>query len=196
MMAAARSTVRSVAPQLASPGEVLRKANSLLLSAMPNSMFVTCAYAILDPSSGWISFANAGHSLPCLLAKQGVVELRATGMPLGLMPDMAYEELNVKIEPGDSLLFFSDGLIEAHNGSSDMLGVRNLTAILEAVPHQANLIMHILDAWDAFRGQAGEQEDDLTLVSLEYKVEGKFLGEAIQSDRAAAIEKYTMVDVA
>jgi serine phosphatase RsbU (regulator of sigma subunit) len=176
MMAAARSTVRSVAPQLDSPGDVLRKANTLLLSAMPNSMFVTCAYAILDPVSGWISFANAGHSLPCLLAKQGVVELWATGMPLGLMPDMEYEELNLKIEPGERLLLFSDGLIEAHNGSSDMFGVRNLRATLEALPHQANLIMQILDAWEAFRGQAGEQEDDLTLVSLEHKVEGELIG--------------------
>jgi serine phosphatase RsbU (regulator of sigma subunit) len=78
-------------------------------------MFVTCQYIMLDPATGCMQFANAGHNLPYRRTQNGVLEMRATGMPLGLMPDMTYDEKEILITPGESVLFYSDGLVEAHN---------------------------------------------------------------------------------
>jgi serine phosphatase RsbU (regulator of sigma subunit) len=77
-------------------------------------MFVTCFYAILDPKSGALSYANAGHDLPYLWRGGGdCEELRARGMPLGLMPGMGYEEKETTLQAGEAVLFYSDGLVEA-----------------------------------------------------------------------------------
>jgi serine phosphatase RsbU (regulator of sigma subunit) len=75
-----------------SPGEVLRQVNETLVARIPSNMFVTCFYAILDPNSGSFTYANAGHDLPYLHRGRGdAEELRARGMPLGLMPGLGYE---------------------------------------------------------------------------------------------------------
>src|ERR687894_425503 len=76
-----------------SPGEVLSQVNETLFARIPANMFVTCFYAILDPNSGRFTYANAGHDLPYLRRTDGdvVEELRARGMPLGLLPGMGYE---------------------------------------------------------------------------------------------------------
>jgi hypothetical protein len=93
-------------PQLAarsvdssSPGGVLSQVNEALIARIPPNMFVACFYAILDPRSGSLSYANAGHDIPYLHRRNGEVEeLRARGMPLGLMPGMGYEEKEVTLE--------------------------------------------------------------------------------------------------
>ena len=90
VMAAARSMLRAVAQASESPGDVLRRANDPLASDIPTNMFVTCFYAILDPDSGSLRYANAGHDLPYLHRNGDAEELRARGMPLGLMPGMSY----------------------------------------------------------------------------------------------------------
>ena len=89
------SMLRAVAQALgsSSPGEVLSRVNETLLARIPPNMFVTCFYAILEPKSATLSYANAGHDLPYLRHSDGdAEELRARGMPLGLMPEMSYEE--------------------------------------------------------------------------------------------------------
>ena len=92
MMASTRSTLRAVAQASESPGDVLSRVNDPLATDIPSNMFVTCFYAILDPKSATLSYANAGHDLPCLHRNGEAEELRARGMPLGLMPGMSYEE--------------------------------------------------------------------------------------------------------
>ncbi|MDQ3891345.1 MAG: serine/threonine-protein phosphatase, partial [Actinomycetota bacterium] len=96
-------------------GDVLRRANDPLATDIPTNMFVTCFYAILDPNSGSLRYANAGHDLPYLHRNGDAEELRARGMPLGLMAGMSYEEKEIVLEAGDSALFYSDGLVEAHD---------------------------------------------------------------------------------
>src|SRR3712207_3526104 len=99
-----------------SPGEVLSRVNEAFLARSPPNMFVTCLYAILDPESGRLLYANAGHDLPYLRRHTGEAEeLRARGMPLGLMPGMSYEEKETILESGEAALFYSDGLVEAHD---------------------------------------------------------------------------------
>src|SRR5919106_7075657 len=83
-----------------SPGEVLTRVNQTLLARIPQNMFVTCFYAILDPKSGTLRYANAGHDLPYLHRNGNAEQLKARGMPLGLMPQMGYEEKETILEAG------------------------------------------------------------------------------------------------
>src|SRR5215216_4328736 len=93
-----------------SPGEVLAQVNETLFARIPPNMFVTCFYAILDPHSGTLRYANAGHDPPYVRRRGDCEELRARGMPLGLMPQMSYEEMGTDLEVGEAVLFYSDGL--------------------------------------------------------------------------------------
>ena len=115
VMSSTRSMLRALARASNSPGEVLDQVNDLLVTDIPPNMFVTCFYAILDPKSASLTYANAGHDLPYLHRNCDAEELRARGMPLGLMPGMSYEEGEASLTEGDSVLFYSDGLVEAHD---------------------------------------------------------------------------------
>src|SRR5918992_2123014 len=108
--------LRLAAQSYSSPGEILQRVNEALVPNIPTNMFVTCFYAIVDSKRGSLSYANAGHNLPCCSHdEQAATELKARGMPLGLMPRMSYEEREAVLVPGESVLFYTDGLIEAHN---------------------------------------------------------------------------------
>ena len=100
MMASTRSTLRAVAQASESPGDALSRVNDPLATDIPANMFVTCFYAILDPKSATLSYANVGHDLPYLHRNGEAEELRARGMPLGLMPGMSYEEGEVSLGEG------------------------------------------------------------------------------------------------
>jgi len=169
--------LRSTARGSGSPGRVLQQVNELLVREIPPKMFVTCLYAILDPKTGRLRFANAGHNLPYRTrngARNGAhngsgqaVELRATGMPLGLMSGMVYEEVETTIEPGECLVFYSDGLVEAHNSHREMFGNARLQAILSQGAAQCpSLIQRLLSELESFTGRGWQQEDDVTLLTL------------------------------
>ena len=166
VMARTHSILRGDAPRLGSPGRVLEHANALLVAEMPEKMFVTCLYVVLDPATGHIVYANAGHNLPYVRTRRGVFELRATGMPLGLMPDMAYEEREAQIGPGDNILLYSDGLVEAHDQDGDMYGFPRLRADVDLDLAGSPLLDELLDRLQRFTGPGWEQEDDITLVTL------------------------------
>jgi serine phosphatase RsbU (regulator of sigma subunit) len=146
---------------------VLEQVNNLLYAETPERMFVTCFYAILEPACGKMRYANAGHDLPYRRTCGTVVELRASGMPLGLMPDMHYEEGEVQISHGDSILFYSDGLVEAHNAQREMLGFPRLQALLTEHTDGKSLIDRLLSDLNNFTGEGWEQEDDVTLLTLQ-----------------------------
>jgi serine phosphatase RsbU (regulator of sigma subunit) len=167
VMASVRSLMRGIARQGMGPGEVLRKVNELLIPTMPKSMFVTCLYAVVHRDNGLIQFANAGHPLPISLVGGDVRELRAVGMPLGLMPDMDYEEQQAQIERGECMVLYSDGLVEAHDMSQQMFGVPRLKQILCELHNRSGVIDSLLDEWRDFNGVEEEQEDDMTLVTLQ-----------------------------
>ena len=121
VMANTQSVLRAAAQREGvTPGRVLAEANGALRAYVPPNTFATCFYAILDPQNGRLVYANAGHDLPYSWQRGGGSrELGATGMPLGLMPDMSYEEQEATLEVGDSLLFYSDGLVEAHASTGE-----------------------------------------------------------------------------
>lgn len=167
VMATTRSILRSAAQEELSPGLVLEKANDLLFPDIPARMFVTCFYAILDPESGHLHYANAGHDLPYRWLEGEVAELRATGMPLGLMPGMQYEEKEAQLAPGESILLYSDGLVEAHDPQRDMFGFPRLITLLGAYEGEATPIDYLRAELSTFTGDSWEQEDDITLVTLQ-----------------------------
>ena len=167
VMSATRSVLRASAQRLIEPGEVLERVNEHLCPDMPEKMFVTCLYGVLDPGTGHLRFANAGHDLPYVKTADGIVELRARGMPLGLMPGMAYEEKEAILEPGESVLLHSDGVVEAHDPDRDMFGFPRLKQTMSDVAGGQALIDRVLRELDSFTGPGAEQEDDITMVTLQ-----------------------------
>ena len=166
MMASARSTLRAVAQACESPGDALRRVNDPLATDIPQNMFVTCFYAILDPKSGTLSYANAGHDLPYLWHGGDCEELRARGMPLGLMPGMSYEEKEMVLDAGETALFYSDGLVEAHDPEGEMFGFPRLRALIAEHGEERSLGEFLLEELYSFVGEGWEQEDDITLLTL------------------------------
>src|SRR5215203_865762 len=168
LMASTRSVLRAVAQRGgAAPGRVLAEANEILYPDIPPNTFVTCFYGILDPKNGHLSYANAGHNLPCRRHNGQADELRARGMPLGLMPGMGYEEKETVLEVGDSTLFYSDGLIEAHNSEHEMFGTPRLRSLLtEHATDAMDFAAFLLEELEQFTGEGWKQEDDITLVML------------------------------
>jgi serine phosphatase RsbU (regulator of sigma subunit)/anti-sigma regulatory factor (Ser/Thr protein kinase) len=167
VMATTHSILRAEAPRLVAPAKVLERANDLLVVDIPANMFVTCLYGVLDPASGTLRYANAGHSLPYVRTAGGVVELQATGMPLGLLPEMTYEEKESVLARGDTLLLHSDGLVEAHDPERRMFGCPRLVDLVGRGPGGHDLIGRLLADLGGFTGPGWEQEDDITLVTLQ-----------------------------
>jgi len=150
-----------------SPGEVLAQVNEALLARIAPNMLVTCFYAILDPESGSLTYANAGHSLPCCRRQDAATDLSARGMPLGLMPKMSYEAKETILGPGEGVLFYTDGLIEAHNPQGEMFGTPRLRKLLSHhLMGEADLSATLLEELYSFVGEGWEQEDDITLLTL------------------------------
>jgi serine phosphatase RsbU (regulator of sigma subunit)/predicted ester cyclase len=149
-----------------SPGKVLEQVNETLFARIPPNMFVTCFYAVLDPKSASLRYANAGHDLPYLCRNGEAEELRARGMPLGLMPEMRYEQKEIELDAGEAALFYSDGLVEAHDPRGEMFGFPRLRELVAEHGEKKSLEETLLEELYSFVGEGWEQEDDITLVTL------------------------------
>jgi serine phosphatase RsbU (regulator of sigma subunit)/ketosteroid isomerase-like protein len=168
VMSSTRSMLRALARASNSPGEVLEQVNDLLVTDIPANMFVTCFYAILEPESGRLRYANAGHDLPYIhRGRVEAEELRARGMPLGLMPGMSYEEKEIELDVGEGVFFYSDGLVEAHDPKGEMFGFPRLRALVAQHAEERSLGDFLLEELYSFVGEGWEQEDDITLLTLQ-----------------------------
>jgi serine phosphatase RsbU (regulator of sigma subunit) len=166
VMATTCGMLRLAAQSYSSPGVMLQRVNEVLCPYIPANMFVTCFYAILDSESGLLRYANAGHDLPYLHHDGKAKELRARGMPLGLMPGMHYEEKEIVLQKGDSALLYTDGLVEAHDPQREMFGFPRLQALVSEHGEEESLEEALLEELYSFVGEGWEQEDDITLVTL------------------------------
>jgi serine phosphatase RsbU (regulator of sigma subunit) len=176
VMANTRSVLHAVAVSAGkrgheSPGKILAQANNLLCEDMPMNMFVTCQLALLNPRSGLVTFANAGHNLPYQRTAHGTIQLHATGLPLGLFTNINYEDKETILGHGESLLMYSDGLTEAHNPQGVMFDYPRLCKLLEYQPGEEplvgdDLIRFLMQKLAEFTGPNLEQEDDVTLLTL------------------------------
>jgi predicted ester cyclase len=148
-----------------SPGEVLERVNEALVARIPANMFVTCFYAILEPESGRLLYA--GHDLPYVWQSGEAEELRARGMPLGLMPGMSYEQKEIVLDVGEGVFFYSDGLVEAHDPKGEMFGFPRLRALIAEHAEEGSIGNFLMEELYSFVGEDWEQEDDITLLTLE-----------------------------
>jgi sigma-B regulation protein RsbU (phosphoserine phosphatase) len=157
-----------MARHLAGPVELLLGLNRKLYQELEPGMFVTMLAAVIEPESGTLEFACAGHPSPLLRAPDGKVsELTNPGaLPLGAMADTPFREHTTTLVPGSCVLFYTDGLDEAHNDKKELFGKERIVKVLGESNGNAQ------DALDALltevaRFAEGElQSDDLTLITL------------------------------
>lgn len=172
VMATTVSLVRFVGEQLQAPGAMLARINDRMVADIPEKMFVTCMIVVLEPSTGKIRFANAGHNLPYVRGTGGVRTLHARGMPLGLMGGMEYEENEDVIAPGELLMLYSDGIVEARNQRRELFGDRRLSAFIATLPPQQNLPEAVCNEVWGFTGEGLQPEDDITMFVIERALDG------------------------
>ncbi len=160
LMSATRGMLRSLAEACSTPGEVLTKLNGLLVEDFPAGKFVTLVYAVLDPATRAVTFANAGHLHPLLIDDRGAQFLDTErGLPLGINCG-DYSETSVTLSEGSRLVFYSDGITEAVNADDQEYGPQRLAE--HAVSVSASAIS-ILDDVRAFANGAAVR-DDATVV--------------------------------
>ena len=168
-MTSSRSLIRTYATEYEMwPEIVLSETNRRLLEDTRSGLFVTVFYGILDPSTGTLTYANAGHNPPYLLRSGETVQsLTRTGTPLGVFEEATWEQVQVQLLPGDSLVIYTDGVVDAQNDSEGMFGENNLSATLLAHAGQAAVPLRdgILGAIQNFVGRA-PQYDDITLMVI------------------------------
>jgi serine phosphatase RsbU (regulator of sigma subunit) len=172
VMATTCSVLRAIGSSLTdehdpSPGKMLSLANDLLCQQMLPGTFITCLLVVLDPNTGELCFANAGHCLPFQVTAQGISELHATGMPLGMLPDRTYQDHSAHLAVGDTLTSFSDGLVEAHDPHGQMFGTARIGQVLASPAAEIEAIPRLLASLLDFTGPGMEQEDDVTLVTIQ-----------------------------
>lgn len=160
LMSATRGMLRSLAEACCSPGEVLEKLNQLLVNDFPAGKFVTLVYAVLDPATRTLVFANAGHLQPLLISAGNEQFLDVErGLPLGLT-NGDYSETTVVLSPGTKLIFYSDGITEASNAQDEEYGLCRL--VEHAIRPEASALS-IVDDVQSFSNGAGVR-DDATVV--------------------------------
>ncbi len=168
-MALSRTLIRTYAAVYDNdPAQTLAAANDRILADTDSDLFVTVFYAILDPVSGRLTYANAGHNPPfCLGPRRNPHPLRlaATGFPLGILPRATWQQVTIQLEPGDVLALYTDGVTEAQDELHELFGEERLVHVLQSVSAKSAVFIDdkIFAAVYDFVGQA-PQVDDITLM--------------------------------
>ena len=162
LMSATRGMLRSLAEACCSPSEVLTRLNRLLVQDLPSGKFVTLIYAVFDPKTAQLTFANAGHLPPLALTKAGpkFVETEA-GLPLGLGCG-EFSESTVQLEPGTRLAFYSDGITEATDLTGEEFGSQRLRVHLHEENGSPQSLLGTVRRFANGRGLS----DDATVVMI------------------------------
>ncbi|MBN2001291.1 serine/threonine-protein phosphatase, partial [candidate division KSB1 bacterium] len=169
-MAITRTLIKTAATDELCPKATLEKVNSIIYPENPSSMFVTVFYAVYNTETGNIYFANAGHNLPFIKRTGGRVETvhKTRSIALGIMKNLELEKSTLKLNQGDSILFYTDGLTEAENGIHDMFEEERVEQFLKDLPqgnNMRNVIDLLLKSVEKFVGGV-EQFDDITILAL------------------------------
>jgi sigma-B regulation protein RsbU (phosphoserine phosphatase) len=172
-MALTRSTIRATVGHLFSPADSITEANRLICADSADGMFVTLFYALLEPSSGKLTYVNAGHNPPllCRAGEQGEAEhldeLRPTGMALGIVEDLPFTQRTVDLQPGDVLLLYTDGVPDATGEEQQQFSMDRLRGVI--LDHQSapvnDLVAALEHSIDDFTGGA-TQFDDIAILAV------------------------------
>ena len=167
LMSSLQARVQVLIEEPGDLGTLVGRLNASVARTCPGNRFVTFFLCSLDPATGELSYSNAGHNPPYLLrAASGEVEQLTVGGPvLGILPAARYESAMVRIEPGDVLVMFSDGITEAQSASGEEYGEERLLAVLETVRHlpATDISRAVRESVEMFMGTA-PAVDDITLV--------------------------------
>ena len=162
-MSSARTIFRVIAASEDSPSKVLSKVNEYLIGDLPPTRFITMIYLVIDPETKSIKMANAGHMWPIQKSKNSVNQLKhEAGFPLGIQKE-DYKEYEIKIETGDKLILYSDGVSEAANRQEQFFDEE---MIYSSLRKDSAGLQTIYNDLKTFVGTA-EQSDDITLVEIE-----------------------------
>jgi sigma-B regulation protein RsbU (phosphoserine phosphatase) len=168
LMAHLQAAIRGQTLMSASPSQCLARSNTLLFASTDYDRFATCFYGILDLEEHCLRFANAGHDRPIHIREDaGLVTLDSGGIVLGVLEEAGYTEQTVSLAPGEAMVLYSDGIIDATDERDNEFGLETLRRIIEANRDAppAVLIERILAAVNAHAGDE-PQTDDMTLVVL------------------------------
>ena len=172
-MALTRSTIRATAHHLPSPADAIAEANRLICADSADGMFVTLFYAMLDPTSGRLTYVNAGHNPPLLCRAGGhgeaeqLEELRPTGMALGIVDDFPFEQLTVELQPGDSILLYTDGVPGATGEGQEQFGMDRLRRVVleQQLAPVSGMVTALERSISDFTGGA-TQFDDIAILAV------------------------------
>jgi len=167
LMAGLQASVRSLAGPSVEPGEVNHRLNEMLYRSTSTARYATLFYALYDARRRHLSYSNAGHFPPLHLCSEGVVRLTADGIPLGLMEDARYGQGQRDLSPGDLLALYTDGIVEAPDGSGTEFGEDRLVETLQRHRHRDldEMVVQVLQELERWTG-GGEAHDDATLVLI------------------------------
>jgi len=154
-----------------SAAALITSVNEGLIRRSLQSRFATCVYGTLAVD-GRLTYCNAGHNPPLLIARDGIRRLETGGLILGVFPQATYDQETLTLEPGDLLVIFSDGVTEAFNTTGEQFGEERLRTCLDANREcsPAELLKRLLSAVRSFASGA-PQYDDVTALVLRYKVD-------------------------
>jgi sigma-B regulation protein RsbU (phosphoserine phosphatase) len=159
--------MRSLIAQRPSPAQMLATLNEQLQERKLDAQYVTMLFAIWNDNDKTLQIANAGACQPLFCRAKGIEPIQAAGIPLGMFPDVEYEEFTLSTQPGDMIVFFSDGILDAENDRDEMFDIERLTAILTKNRRcsATTAVANILKAVSAFQGTV-EHFDDETVIAL------------------------------
>ncbi len=168
-MMSSRTLLKYAANTYQEPRDVLREVNDVLTEDNDAAMFVTMLYAVYDPRTGNLTYANGGHNTPIIVHPDGsATQIPLTGgIALGVMDELEYEQKTVTIEPGDTLIMYTDGVTEAMNIDGEEFGMERLCNLFADAPptnlHESNSAL--FSAISDFEGDA-PQSDDITCMMV------------------------------
>lgn len=150
-----------------SPATLVQEINRTLAPKTAPSKFATVVAGVLDPVTGAIEYANAGHVWPIVISASGVQLLRSTDVVVGLFPEAKYRNQSIALEPGDSLVLFTDGVTEAENGAEEQLGLEPVARLLQPMHGAAagGLLASIEKQVQQHLGDA-PNGDDVTMLAI------------------------------
>ena len=168
-MMSSRTLLKGAAIGTPHPGDVLREVNDVLEQDNESLMFVTLFYGVYDPATGELTYANGGHNPPLIVHSDGTsMELPQTnGVALGVMGGMEYEQSKITLEPGDTAVFYTDGVSEAMNGENEEFGMDRFSQVFANAPPSGAIAANkaVFEAVQQF-ADGTPQSDDITCLVL------------------------------
>ncbi len=187
-MMTAKTTIRSIASSSNAPADILAKANARLAENNEADMFVTVWLGILDPKTGILTYANAGHNFPLIKRADKSIEwIRSKpSLVLAAMPEAKYKSFETTLHPGDALILYTDGVTEAVNPALELFGEKRLE---ESVAKSSSHFCSDIEADVIKFADGAEQADDMTMLSLKYR------GAPVTHEQTFPVTLATMPDI-